>query len=84
MMINITKSSIDVKFKDVKVGDVFYFQNKDDIPYLKIRKYIPDYKGDYNGDCYTASVSLVNGIIIEFNPDEYVRLYKKTKLTIEV
>lgn len=84
MMINITKSSLDVKFKDVKIGDVFYFQNKDDIPYLKIKKYIPDYKGDYNGDCYVTSVNLASGTIVKFSPDEYVRLYKKTKLTIEV
>lgn len=85
-MINIMKSDkVEfIKLKDVKVGDVFYFQYKDDIPFLKIRKYIFDYKGDCNGNCYVSSVNLANGTIVEYNPDEYVRLYKKTKLTIEV
>lgn len=76
-MINIMKPSI--KFKDVEVGDVFYYQGFDDVPYLKIKYYIPE-----NCENLIASINLSNGVITKCKPDTYVRLYKETKLTIEV
>lgn len=82
MNIDIKKPFLDIKAKDVETGDVFYFRYKDDIPFLKIKNHIFDYKG--NESCYVSSVNLANGTIVECNPNEYVRLYKKTKLTIEV
>ena len=43
-MINIMKSDKveSIKLKNVKVGDVFYIQGADDVPYLKTTLRIPD------------------------------------------
>lgn len=85
-MINIMKSDKvkSIKLKHIKVGDVFYFQGIDDIPYLKTTLRIPDFTNRYSDECLISAINLTNGKITDFTQDTYVRLYKKTKLTIEV
>ena len=84
MNINIIRPSVEIKsikLKDVKAGDVFYIQGADDVPYLKMELY---YKNGLDYVDRIDTVNLTNGKIADFPQDTYVRLYKKTKLTIEV
>ena len=67
-----------------KAGDVFYIQGADDVPYLKTTLHIPDFTNRYSDEYLIGAVNLTNGKIADFPQDTYVRLYKKTKLTIEV
>lgn len=85
-MINIMKSDKveSIKLKNVKVGDVFYIQGADDVPYLKTTLRIPDFTNRYSDEYLIGAVNLTNGKIADFSQNTYVRLYKKTKLTIEV
>lgn len=85
-MINIIKSDKveSIKLKDIKVGDVFYLQGTVDIPYLKTTLHIPDFTNRYSDKYLIGAVNLTNGKITDFLQDKYVKLYKKTKLTIEV
>lgn len=85
-MINIMKSDKveSIKLKNVKVGDVFYIQGADDVPYLKTTLRIPDFTNRYSDEYLIGAINLTNGKMIDFTQDTYVRLYKKTKLTIEV
>lgn len=85
-MINIMKSDKveSIKLKNVKVGDVFYIQGADDVPYLKTILCIPDFTNRYSDEYLIGAINLTNGKMIDFTQDTYVRLYKKTKLTIEV
>jgi hypothetical protein len=84
MNINIIRPSVEIKsikLKDVKAGDVFYIQGADDVPYLKMELY---YKNGLDYVDRIDTVNLLNGEIVKLCPHTYVRLYKKTKLTIEV
>lgn len=84
MNINIIRPSVEIKsikLKDVKAGDVFYIQGADDVPYLKMELY---YKNGLDYVDRIDTVNLLNGEIVKLCPYTYVRLYKKTKLTIEV
>nr|DAF47529.1 MAG TPA: hypothetical protein [Phage sp. ctGns7] len=87
MNINIIRPSVEIKsikLKDVKAGDVFYIQGADDVPFLKTKLRIPDFTNRYSDEYLIGAMNLTNGNIIDFTQDTYVRLYKKTKLTIEV
>lgn len=87
MNINIIRPSVEIKsikLKDVKAGDVFYIQGADDVPYLKTTRRIPDFTNRYSDEYLIGAINLTNGKITDFTQDTYVRLYKKTKLTIEV
>lgn len=85
-MINIMKSDkVEfIKLKDIKVGDVFYLQDIDNIPYLKTTIYVSDFTNRYDEKSLIGVVNLTNGEITEFSQSTYVKLYKKIKLTIEV
>lgn len=76
MNINIRKLA--VKFKDVKVGEIFYFEKDNSVPYLKIKYYLT------NGNSYIRSVNLLNGGATNCDDNEYVRYYKESVLNIEV
>lgn len=76
MNINIRKPA--VKFKDIEVGDIFYFEEDNNIPCLKLECYLP------NGNSYIGSVNLLNGIATKCDDNEYVRYYKESVLNIEV
>lgn len=67
-----------VKFGDVKVGDIFYFNNESEIPCLKLVYYFP------NGDNYVGAVNLLNGKATNFTDNECVKYYHNNDLTIEV
>lgn len=87
MNINIIRPSVEIKsikLKDVKAGDVFYIQGADDVPYLKTTLRIPDFTNRYSDEYLIGAINLTNSKITDFTQDTYVRLYKKTKLTIEV
>lgn len=87
MNINIIRPSVEIKsikIKNVKAGDVFYIQGADDVPYLKTALRIPDFTNRYSDEYLIGAINLTNGKITDFTQDTYVRLYKKTKLTIEV
>lgn len=87
MNINIIRPSVEIKsikLKDVKAADVFYIQGADDVPFLKTKLRIPDFTNRYSDEYLIGAMNLTNGNIIDFTQDIYVRLYKKTKLTIEV
>lgn len=75
-MINIKKPA--VKFKDIKVGDIFYFEEDNNIPCLKLEYYLP------NGNSYVGSVNLLNGVATNCDDNEYVRYYKESVLNTEV
>ena len=80
MNINIRKPA--VKFKDVGVGETFYFEedNEEDnnVPCLKLEYYLP------NGNSYIGAVNLLNGRATNCDDNEYVRYYKESMLNIEV
>lgn len=73
---NIKKPS--VKFKDVKVGEIFYFEKDNSVPYLKIKYYLT------NGNSFIRSVNLLSGATTICDDNEYVRYYKESVLNIEV
>lgn len=73
---NIKKSS--VKFKDVKVGEIFYFEEDNNVPCLKLEYYLP------NGNSYIGAVNLLNGGATNCDDNEYVKYYKESALNIEV
>ena len=76
MNTNIRKSA--VKFKDVEVGEIFYFEEDNNVPCLKLEYYLP------NGNSYIGSVNLLNGVATNCDDNEYVRYYKESVLDIEV
>ena len=67
-----------VKFKDVEVGEIFYFEEDNNVPCLKLEYYLP------NGNSYIGSVNLLNGVATNCDDNEYVRYYKESVLNIEV
>ncbi len=76
MNTNIKKPA--VKFKDVEVGEIFYFEEDNNVPCLKLEYYLP------NGNSYIGSVNLLNGVATNCDDNEYVRYYKESVLDIEV
>ena len=76
MNIDIRKPA--VKFKDVEVGEIFYFEEDNNAPCLKLEYYLP------NGNSYIGSVNLLNGVATNCDDNEYVRYYKESLLNIEV
>lgn len=76
MNINIRKPA--VKFKDVEVGEIFYFEEDNNVPCLKLEYYLP------NGNSYIGLVNLLNGVTTNCDDNEYVRYYKESVLNIEV
>lgn len=76
MNIDIRKPA--VKFKDVEVGEIFYFEEDNNVPYLKLEYYLS------NGGSYIGLVNLLNGISTNCDDNEYVRYYKESVLNIEV
>ena len=76
MNTNIKKPA--VKFKDVVVGEIFYFEEDNNVPCLKLEYYLP------NGNSYIGSVNLLNGVATNCDDNEYVRYYKESVLDIEV
>lgn len=76
MNTNIKKPA--VKFKDIEVGEIFYFEEDNNVPCLKLEYYLP------NGNSYIGSVNLLNGVATNCDDNEYVRYYKESVLDIEV
>lgn len=76
MNIDIRKPA--VKFKDVEVGEIFYFEEDNNAPCLKLEYYLP------NGKSYIGSVNLLNGVATNCDDNKYVRYYKESVLDIKV
>ena len=75
MNINIRKTA--VKFKDVGVGEIFYFEEDNNVPCLKLEYYLP------NGNSCIGAVNLLNGRATNCDDNECVRYYKESVLNIE-
>lgn len=69
MNINIIRPLVEIKsikLKNIKVGDVFYLQGIDNIPYLKTTHRIPDFTNRYFDEYLIGTINFTNGKITDF------------------